>query len=46
MKDINYLMISRDSVKAFEQNSTFIYDKNFQQSGYRGNVSYYSKGHI
>ena len=46
MKDINHLMISRDAVKAFGQNSTFINDKNYQQSGYRGNVPQYSKGHI
>ena len=32
--------------KSIWQNSTFIYDKNSQQSGHRGDVPQHNKGHM
>ena len=40
------MIISMDAEKAFEQNSTPIYDKNSTESGHRGNLPQYNKGHI
>ena len=40
------MIISMDVEKSMWQNSTFIYDKNSQQSGYRGNIPQHNKGHI
>ena len=43
MKNKYYMMISTDTER---QKSTFICDKNSQQSGYKGNVPQYKKGYI
>lgn len=39
MKGKIYMIISIDAEKAVWQNSTSVYDKNSQQSGYRGNIT-------
>ena len=41
----NHMIISIDTEKAADKNLTSI-DKNYHQSGYRGNKSQYNKGHL
>ena len=45
IKDKNYMIISIDA-KMHLKNSTFIYDKNSQQTGYRGIVPQHNRDHI
>ena len=40
LKNKNYMIISIDAKKSFWQDSTTIYDKNFQQNGYRGSIAW------
>ena len=41
----NHMIISINAEKVLTK-STFIYDKNSQQSGCRGNIPQHNKGHI
>ena len=45
MKDKNFIIFLIDDKKSIQQNWTFIYDKNFQQSGYREYVPQHNVGH-
>ena len=40
------MIISIDAEKAFDKNSTPIYDKNSPESGDRANLPQHNKGHI
>ena len=46
MKDKYHTTVSIDAEKAADKILTSIYDKNSQQSGYRGNLPQHNKGHI
>ena len=46
IKDNNHLIISTDAGKTIQQNSTSIYGKNSQGSGYRRNVPQHNKDHM
>ena len=45
-KNKNHMITCLDTEKAFWQNSTFIYHKDSQQNGCRGNISEDNKGHL
>ena len=46
LKTKNHIIPSIDAEKAADKILTSIYDKNSQQSGYRGNLPQHNKGHI
>ena len=46
LKNKNHMILSIDVEKAFDKNPTPISDKNPSESGHRGNLPQYNKGHI
>ena len=46
LRNKNHMIISIDAEKAFDKNSTPIYDKNSPENGQRGNLPQHNKGHI
>ena len=45
-KEENLTIISIDTGKAVDKNSTFIHDKHSHQSGYKGNISQHNKAQL
>ena len=46
LKDKNHMIISIDAEKAFDKNSTYLYDKNPPESRNRKNIPQHNKSHI
>ena len=46
LQEKNHMIISMDAEKAFDKNSTPIYEKSPAESRHRGNFPQHNKGHI